>query len=625
MLQAIRSKADSLFVKVLFALLIVSFVGWGVYYALPKLGSDTSVAFVGDQKITPEQLNQSVRQRITQLRQVFGAGFDIEQAKQLGVVDQQLGELINNALIGLEVNRLQLAIGDDAVRGVIFGDPNFKSATGQFDRQRYQQILAQSGMSEAQYESGLRANIVRRELVQSVVSGVAAPKPLVDALYHIRAEKRVAETVFLPYALVTDVGQPSESDLQDFHDKHPDLFRAPELRSFTVAIMNVDDLAKTLTVSDDELRDEYQKRLDEFQTPERRHVEQILAPDQATADQIESALKGGKTFAAAAEAAKLSGNPLDLGTVTQKDLPDPQIASAAFALAKDGISDPIKSAFGWHILHVVAIEPARVEAFDQAKPKVLTEMQRAQASDAIDRLSKRADDELAASNNLEKLASDLGMKLVSPADVDKTGHTVNGGAVEIPPPSDEILQTVFGTEQGQMSNVTDTSDGGFYVIRVDKVTPSMVRPLSDVHDRVLSAWQQAQRIDRVGKQAKEILDAVNGGTALKDVAAQRSLQTTTTSKLERQGNAGGLPDTLVTALFHVKPHQAASGQSADGAYVAELTEIIPADTVADKAQVNQLTQQLASTLQQDLLTQYEAALRQHFSVTIDRDRVDHAF
>jgi peptidyl-prolyl cis-trans isomerase D len=128
----------------------------------------------------------------------------------------------------------------------------------------------------------------------------------------------------------------------------------------------------------------------------------------------------------------------------------------------------------------------------------------------------------------------------------------------------------------------------------------------------------------VGKEAKEILDAVNAGTSLKEVAAKRSLTTTTTPPIEREGEAGGLPDTMVGPLFQLKPHQATSGQSADGSYVAELLEIVPADPDADKAKVDQLAQQLRTSLQQDLMSQYENALRERFPVQIDRDRVSHA-
>ena len=623
MLQAIRAKADSLIVKVLFGLLILSFCGWGVYDVLLRASPDISVASVGDLKIGPDQLNRAVQNRIAQLRQVFGGSFDLAQAKQLGVVDQQLDQLINADLIQLEVGRLKLAAGDDAVRAQILDNPAFRSPSGQFDPERYRQLLAQNGYSQPQYEAGLRSDIVRGDLLQGVAAGAAAPKVLLDTLYRQRAEKRVADTVFLPFALVTDIGQPSETDLQQFHDQHADLFRAPELRSFTMAVMNLDDMAKSIDVSDADLKDEYQRRKAEFDLPERRHLEQVIAPNQAAADAVENALKSGKTLAAAAAAAKLAA-PQDLGTIAKADLPDASIADAAFALPQDGYSAPVKSAFGYHVLHLIATEAPRSKSFDEVKASLRADLQRNDAADAIDRLSKRVEDKLAGGAGIEAVASDLGLKLVKVADTDHAGHTIDGGTAAIPAPVNEFLETAFSASAGETSAVQDTSDGGIYVLRVDKITPAAVRPLADVHDRVLAAWQQQQRIDRVGKEAKEILDAVNAGTSLKDVAAKQALATTTTPPIERQGASGGLPETMLGPLFQLKLHQATSGQSADGSYVAELTQVMPADPAADQEKVRELAHQLDTNLQQDLIGQFEKALRDRFPVEIDRDRLANA-
>lgn len=619
MLQAIRSKADSIVVKILFALLIVSFCGWGVYDVLLRATPDISVASVGDLKIGPDELNRSVQNRISQLRQIFGGSFDIEQAKQLGIVDQQLDQLINADLISLEVGRLKLQAGNDAVRSQIMEIPAFLGANGQFDPQRYRAALAQ----QPQLEAGLRSDIVRGDLIQAVAAGTTAPKPLVDALYRSRAEKRVAETVFLPYALVTDVGQPSDTDLQQFHDQHGDLFRAPELRSFTVAAMSIDDMAKSIEVSDAELKSEYEQHKAEFEVPEQRHIEQVIAPDQATADQIETALKSGKTLAAAAEAAKLPA-PQDIGTVAKSGL-DASVGEATFALPQGGVTTPIKSAFGFNILHVISIEPPRSKSFDEVKDALRSDIQRNEASDAIDRLGKRVEDKLAGGAAIEAVASDLGLKLVRVTDTDHSGRSLDGKTAAIPAPANELLQTAFSAQAGETSPLQDTSDGGIYVLRVDKITPSAVRPLAEVRDRALTAWQQQQRVDRVGKEAKEILDAINAGTPLKDVAAKRALQTITTAPLERQGATGGLPETMIGPIFQLKLHQATSGQSADGSYVAELTQVIPADPNAEKEKVDALAHQLDTGMQQDLLGEYENALRERFPVEIDRDRVAHAF
>src|SRR5580704_11045625 len=142
MLQAIRSRAGSLVVKLLFAILIVAFGFWGIGSWLNDRSVDSTIATVGNTKVRSEELAAAVRTQVQTLRQTYGPSFDIEQAKQLGVVDDQLDRLIDDSLMTQEVARLRLAVSDDAVRATILADPVFHDAAGQFDRRRYQDVLS---------------------------------------------------------------------------------------------------------------------------------------------------------------------------------------------------------------------------------------------------------------------------------------------------------------------------------------------------------------------------------------------------------------------------------------------------------------------------------------------------
>src|SRR5271165_2174957 len=108
MLQAIRSRAGSFVVKLLFALLILTFGIWGIGDIFRTRGSDTVVATVGDQSIRAEELQTAVRRALEQLSARFGSAIDLQQAKKFGLIDETLGQLIDRSLVDQEVGRLQL-------------------------------------------------------------------------------------------------------------------------------------------------------------------------------------------------------------------------------------------------------------------------------------------------------------------------------------------------------------------------------------------------------------------------------------------------------------------------------------------------------------------------------------
>ena len=72
MLQALRSTVGSWVVKILFALLILSFAVWGIGDIF-RGRTDTTVAEVGDVKISTQELDNAFRQELNRLRQMLGA------------------------------------------------------------------------------------------------------------------------------------------------------------------------------------------------------------------------------------------------------------------------------------------------------------------------------------------------------------------------------------------------------------------------------------------------------------------------------------------------------------------------------------------------------------------------
>ncbi len=81
-----------------------------------------------------------------------------------------------------------------------------------------------------------------------------------------------------------------------------------------------------------------------------------MVQDQAKADAIIAAVKGGKSFGDAVKETT-GGAPVDLGEVTKDKLARRASQSRALPCRAEGVSDPIKSAFGLHVVHVKSITP----------------------------------------------------------------------------------------------------------------------------------------------------------------------------------------------------------------------------------------------------------------------------
>lgn len=628
MMQAIRGRAGSIIVKVLFGLLIVSFGFWGIYTRSPfysEHSPDTVIATVGDASIRAEDLQKAMEAAMQRLRAQTGGTITLEQAKQLGVVDGILNQLIDQTLLDQETQRLRLAVSDDVVREAIYGNPAFRGPDGRFDRTLFQQILSMNGMSEGQLVARVRGDIPRSDLLQALTAGVVPPPDVTAALYRYRNEKRVADIVAFPVAAAGDVGQPSEDRLSKFYDSHKEMFRAPEYRGFTAITLDPATVAKGIEIPDDKLHAEYEQRKDEFVMPERREVEQILAPSEDKAKEAETALASGKDWKeVATTVAGQDPETIDLGLLKREELPK-LLADVAFELPPDKPSDPIKSPLGWHILRVTKVEQPTGQSFDQVKGQLQSELAHDEAVDRLEKLSSQVDDAVAGGASMAETAAKFGMTATTIPAVDETGKAPDGKPVAIPVAANEVLKAAFDTRANETSRVDQTQDGAIYAVRVDQVTPSEVRPLADVKEQATAAWQAEQKRDKVAKDAQALAASVKDGKTLAEIAADQKLTVTASPPLPRRPQQGsGTSPALVAKLFAAPKGETVTAEDQTGAYAAQVKDIqFPEPPQGDAAKSDDA--QLANSIKIDMAGEFTAALRQRFPVEIKRDALDRMF
>ena len=625
MLQAIRSKAGSLFVKGLFGLLILTFGIWGIGDIFRNRPTDTTVATVGSQGIDAAALQSALQPALERLSMRLGTQVDLRQAKQMGIVHQVLEQLIDDNIIDQETQRMGLDVSDAVIRDAITQDPMFRGAGGGFDRNAFAALLAANHMTEPEYVARVRHDISRDDLLLSLTAGAAAPPTLVDRLYRYRNEKRVADIVALPASAEVAVGEPSAAELTKFYDAHADMFRAPEYRGFTLVSLTPSDLAKTIQIPEAKLKSAYDQRQDEFVLPERRDVQQILAPSEDKAKAVTAALAAGKDWSEAARTiAGQDPQTIDLGLVKHEDLPQ-NLADVAFGLTLDKPSQPVKSPLGWHILKVVKIVPPTTQSFAEVKTKLEADLAHSVAADRLYDIGNHVDDAIAGGATLDEAAAKFGLKKMAIAAIDDKGLARDGKKVELPISPAEVLKQAFATDEGRTSRVTQTSAAAIFALHTDKIVPPSVRPLAEVKDKAVAAWQAEKREADAAKQAAALVAQVKPGMSLAALAATKGLKATTSPPFQRQAeNAAGVPPALVDELFATKPDGVVTASDATGSYVAQLTKIEEPRATAKDAAAN-LSREVTAGIQADLGDEFTGALRTRFPVEIHRETLDRLF
>jgi peptidyl-prolyl cis-trans isomerase D len=375
-----------------------------------------------------------------------------------------------------------------------------------------------------------------------------------------------------------------------------------------------------MTPTEDQLREEYEHRRASFDVPERRTVRQILTADEETAKRAHAALKQGADFAATAkDIAGRAEEATRLGSVTRRELPA-ELAEAVFTLEPNVPSEPVRSPLGWHILLVDRIEPGKAPTFEDVKAQLVRELGREMAVDAIVKNANRLEDTLAGGATLEDTAAQFGARLVKIDAMDSLGRGKDGAAKPGIPKGRKFLETAFATGAREMSLLTETGEGGYFVVRVDAISPAALRPLEEVRAQATAAWKRSRLDEAARARATKIRDEARGGATVRALAEAEKLSIVTTKPFTRQTadpESGVSPD-LANQLFQLGEGGIEAGPTSAGYAVAQVTRIVAADPVADKDLMEQLGEQLKSGLVADLLAQYTAALRTTHSVSVNQ-------
>ena len=631
MLNALRQSSGSWVVKIFLGLLVLSFAAWGIGDIF-RLAPDAAVVTVGDTKVSGYEFLNDFNRQVRRMQQSLGPSFDTEQARQLGMVDQVIQQAVTRALYDQEVAALELTMSDADIAAWIRRSTAFKNSFGQFDRLRFEQVIAQNGFNEQSYIAASRRDLSRDQLFSSITGATRAPGPVVSAFYQFQGEMRLFEVLSLPYDKVTGIATPNETDLIAYHGAHKDQFMAPEYRTLAYLTLRPEDLLEETLANEQEITAAYEARLNEFTTHPSREVEQIVVAEEADAHTIAGRLKdGGDFYAVAKELADMDEPSVKLGRVLKADLPEETIANV-FALSAGQIGEPVESGLGWHIFRVITVTEGGSKSLVEVREQLIRDVKLEKAAETMIGLANKVEDELAAGSSIREIAQSLNLNHGIIAAVDSQGRGRNGKALPGLPKAPEFIRDAFVLQPGDDGELKESGDGSYYLAQVDKIMAAALKPINQVRDDVRGAVLAERRAKEGASQAAKIAAMARTGKSLAGLVNQASPGASTVITLrpmtrQRAASDLALGGELAKKLFGLQKGQVAEGAAGNGTAhsVVRLVSITKADPKADKASRDRLSEYVRNSMTQDILAQYRAALRKKYDVEINDNIIDALF
>jgi len=618
MLEQLRQGAGSWIAKIFIGLLVLSFAVWGISDIFTGR-QGTTLAEVGDQKISAEEFQRVFQRELATLSQRLGRQFTVEQARSAGLDTQVLGRLVSEAAMDDQIARMNLAVPEEVIAQEIVSNPLFRGSDGKFSRIRFEQLLSSNGFTEAGFVVSERRNKLRGQVAGIVSDRLSVPKTLTKAIHDQQNEKRTLAYFVLTAEKVAGVGEPSESDQKAYYDSNKAKYVAPEYRKLVLLRLEPENVGANVHVDDATLRKAYEERSNTFVTPEVREVEQIVFPTLEEATAARKAIVGGKSFVAVAKERGFTESDINLGKVSRKDIPDQVIADAVFGLKAGEISVPISGSLSIVLLRAKSITPEVRPSFAEVKDKLLKDLRLEKAQEEVLNLHDVVEDERAGGATLAEIAKKLNLTLVPVSAVDRTGKDADGKEIKDIPDPQAVLALAFESDIGVETDPVDTRAEGFVWVDVVGITPSAVKPFAKVQKQIIDDWKTDKRRALLRDKAQELVKQIEQGAGIEKVAGTIGAKVSRSAPMRRRDRNETFSTDALEQVFAVPNGKLAVDVAGDGgsALIMQVVDVQVPPLAENSKDVQALADHLERSMRDDLLQQYLNGLRNISGVSIN--------
>ncbi len=615
-------------------LIIPAFVFIGIN-GYSRLNPDANaIAKVDGKAIQPEEFDQAKRNYIERMRLQNGGVIDATLFDTPEANAVILYNLTTEHAVNAKLRRSYMNVSENDAVNFIKQAGAFQK-DGKFSPELYENYLAARGKSDAQFVYELRGELAREMLINSVSRTANVPAKTLGMLNNILREERTVRTLVFDPSQYLDKVKVTPEEMKAYYDKNQNLFKVPQTLDIEYVVFSPETIKLSEEPSEEILKQYYEQNKLKFGQDETRRASHILIEPETGSD----AAKADADAKAKAEEvlAKAKANPGSFGELAKEYSADkgsaenggdldyfaagqmvPEFDKAVFGAKKDDIVGPVKTEYGYHIIHVTDVVPAGTKPFAEVEPEIrqLWETQQRQNAFAenADNFTNTVYEQ---SESFQPVVERFGLQIHKADGLTENGFKDPAKAPEVI--TKRVIQELFQPESlSEKRNTQAMEIGNNRIVsaRVLKNDPEHTRTFAEVEKEIKSALE----LSKASELAREA-----GEAKLKELQAKSDLEGFGQSEVISRSRPLGQSEALINVEMEVPANKlpAYTGTTVDnGDYVisyVESSKLPPTDDSAYNELKDEVT--LATSMGEELA--YYDALKKLFELQILKSEYDY--
>lgn len=501
------------------------------------------VAKIDEKTITIRQFDLTLRRAISRY------GISAQEAYRLGMVEEILaGEIRANFMLkeaeslGIEITQDQLA----KRIGQVVAPHKLKDQTLQ---DTLENLLRRQGMNEKDFVLGIKREVSGDIMSNAITSGFSpATDALAKDLYAFQTQTRDIDLILFDDSEVTSIPEATTEELERLYDSIKSAqYKIPEYRSVNIAIFDPSSIEIDFTLSEEEVKIEYEKNIQSFAIGEQLVLTQTIIDSEQKAQDIYALTEQGESLKDAT--IKIVG---ENGRYIEKSPFESTMILPALAKALEKrkigkIIPPTKTALGYHIVKLEEILVPSIQPLKKVQSQIKKYLLENKKSDHLFEISTTFEDLLNDEVSFDNIAKEIDISISSIGLIDATGidkdTSQKSGLEEYKSPDKEaLIEMIFAVEEDLPSILEELPSGKFVSLTLISREQETYKPFKHIRPKINDKYIADQRrVENTRRMDKYLAELDMNGSTFKSIAQDNKKEIQTIKGITIEGS---LPEPL---------------------------------------------------------------------------------
>ena len=508
MLDLLRRNASGPFGLTLIILLVLAFSVWGIGDIFRNYDVGT-LARIGDRELDSQEFLFRYNREINRISNELERFVSNEEARDSGIDIQILTNLLVEKTLNSSADKMKLRPSDKSLTERLKNTNSFRNAFNQFDKNVFNQVLRQNGITEDLFFSMERDSIAQAQIYRALFENLNISKEFSNLIHRFQNEDRNVEYIVLNTNTENiDSYEINNQELLNYYNNNKDNYKSESKRDFTLLTLLKSEISSLIEVQEDIIKEIYENNVSDYETPEKRTYYVIPFNSSEEVNLALSNFKENTDINNIIVSRGLSIEDVLQSSLSLEEGLNDAISNKAFEVDKNILAGPVQGPFGPTLIYVTKIESSLKKTFLEVKEKIEQDYKSGETQDKIYEIYNIIEDQRAAGLTFEEIALENNLKLSQYSSVNNNGSNFSNSNIDLTL-RNSIIETIFDSDIGLEMDPLEDQNGNVVFIRVDNIDEERLLNFDNVQKEVRSDIINQRQKKELENISFQYLDDIN--------------------------------------------------------------------------------------------------------------------